>query len=273
MTASLEAAFRLDGRVALVTGAARGLGADMAEVFATAGAAVMLTDNDSAALEKTAEALASNGHRIAHRALDVTSESDWEAAVKATVDELDGLDILVNNAGIESMAYLTDLELAEFRKMQQVNVDGTFLGLKYGLRAMRPGGDAGKGGSIINMSSAAGLFGVAGLGAYCASKGAVRLLTKAAAMECAHLGHGVRVNSIHPAVVDTTDMGRNFINGFYQLGMVDSEAAAHETVGTLLPLGYGRARDVSHAALYLASDASRWTTGTELVVDGGASAD
>jgi 3alpha(or 20beta)-hydroxysteroid dehydrogenase len=152
-----------------------------------------------------------------------------------------------------------------------VNVDGVFLGIKHAIRGMRPGGPAGRGGSVVNLSSVAGLIGMPTLGAYCASKGAVRLLTKAAAVECGRLGYGIRVNSIHPGIVKT-DMGINVLRNFARLGLAPSEEAADALVLSMHPIGYGLPSDVANAALFLASDASRWVTGSEIVTDGGASA-
>ncbi len=133
---------------------------------------------------------------------------------------------------------------------------------------MRPGGVAGNGGAIVNLSSVAGLIGLTALGAYCSSKGAVRLMTKAAATECAKLGYGIRVNSIHPAIVKT-QMGVNVVKGFARMGLAPDEATADAYVESLHPLGYGQPQDIASAVLYLASPASRWMTGSEFVVDGG----
>lgn len=263
--------FRLDDKVALVTGAGRGLGAAIAERLAAAGAAVLVTDIDGEAAERQAQTLRDAGARAIAAGHDVTDEAQWEAAVAEAVATLGGLDVLVNNAGIETMSLLADCSLEEFRNIHRVNVDGVFLGIKYAFRAMRPGGSAGRGGAIVNLSSVAGLTGYAGLGAYCSSKGAVRLLTKAAAMEAGHLDYGIRVNSIHPAVIRTA-MGEDVIKGFARLGLAETEADADALIQTLQPLGYGEPADVSNAVLYLASGAARWITGAELAVDGGATA-
>jgi len=263
--------FRLDGRVALVTGAARGLGAEVAEALASVGAKVMLTDVLVAEGEATAARLSVAGGTVAFLRHDVTQEADWIAAVQATVERFGGLDVVVNNAGIETAAFFADCELTEFRRTMAINVDGVFLGIKHAIRAMRPGGGAGRGGSIINLSSVAGLVGMPTLGAYCASKGAVRIMTKAAAVECARLEYGIRVNSIHPGVVKT-EMGSNVVRNFARLGFAPDEAAADALIASLHPLGYGQPVDIANAVIYLAGDASRWTTGAEIVVDGGATA-
>lgn len=263
--------FALTGKVALVTGAARGLGAETAQTLAQAGAKVVVSDVLIAEAEVTAAAIRAAGGEAIALNHDVTQEADWERVVAATVKTFDSLDILVNNAGIERMALFTEATVEDFRLMHEINVTGVFLGLKHAARAMRPGGAAGKGGSIINLSSVAGLVGMPGLGGYCASKGAVRLMNKAAAIEFARLGYGIRVNSVHPGVV-MTEMGVNVVNGFVKIGMAPDEATANALIESLHPIGYGQPQDVSSAILYLSSDASRWSTGSELVIDGGASA-
>lgn len=269
--ASGPGAFSLAGKVALVTGAGRGIGAEIARTLAAAGAAVMLTDIDPAGVEQGAAQIVSAGGRAASMKQDVTREADWEQVVAQTVARLGGLDVLVNNAGVESMSFVTDTSLDEFRRIMAVNVDGVFLGIKHGVRAMRPGGGAGRGGSIVNLSSAAGFIGFPGLSAYCASKGAVRLLTKATAMECAALKTGIRVNSVHPGIVKT-QMGDSVMGGMVRLGMVPDAATADAAMAMAHPIGTAEPRDVANAVLFLASDASRKTTGSEQMVDSGMTA-
>ncbi|WP_031298025.1 glucose 1-dehydrogenase [Stutzerimonas chloritidismutans] len=265
-------ASRLDGKVALVTGGARGLGAEIADALLQMGASVMISDVlDKVGAATAAHLEAKAPGRITFLHQDVTREAEWEAAVAGTVEYFGGLDVLVNNAGIETAALLADCELADFQRTMSINVDGVFLGIKHGIRAMRPDGVAGKGGSIINLSSVAGLVGMPTLGAYCASKGAVRLLNKAAAVECGKLGYGIRVNSIHPGIIKTA-MGINVVRSFARLGMAADEAAADAMVESMHPIGYGQPSDVANAVLFLAGEASRWVTGTEIVTDGGASA-
>src|SRR5579885_3386347 len=209
-------AFRLDGKVALVTGAARGIGAAIATALAASGAAVLVTDVLESEGRQTVQSIRDAGGRAEFFKHDVTDEAQWEAAVASAVKQLGGLDVLVNNAGIETAAFLTQCSLGDFKRVMDVNVNGVFLGVKHAARAMAPGGAAGKGGAIVNLSSVAGLIGTSGHIAYHTSKGAVRLLTKAAAIECAQLGTGIRVNSVHPAIVQT-DMGTNFIRHFVDL--------------------------------------------------------
>jgi 3alpha(or 20beta)-hydroxysteroid dehydrogenase len=263
---------RLDGKIALVTGGARGLGAEIADALLQLGASVMITDVlDEVGAGTTATLDAKAPGRVAYLHHDVTKEAEWEAAVAATVKRFGGLDILVNNAGIETAAFFADCELADFQRTMAINVDGVFLGIKHAIRAMRPGGAAGKGGSIVNLSSVAGLVGLPTLGAYCASKAAVRVMNKAAAVECGRLGYGIRVNSVHPGIVKT-EMGVNVVKNFARLGMVPDEASADAMIESMHPIGYGKPSDVASAVLYLASDAARWTTGAEIVIDGGATA-
>ena len=158
--------------------------------------------------------------------------------------------------------------LEEFNRTINVNVNGTFLGVKHAIRAMKPGGISGRGGSIVNLSSGAGLKGTLALGAYCTSKGAVRLLTKAAAVECGRLNYGIRVNSIHPGVIKT-EMGIKTLQDYVKLGLMPSEEAAEAAfVGAHL-LGFGRPQDIANGVCYLASNAAQWVTGIELSIDGG----
>lgn len=265
-------ATRLDGKVALVTGGARGLGAEIAEALLQMGASVMITDILDQAGTATAATLAEKAPgRVEFRRHDVTLEPDWEVAVAATLKRFGGLDVLVNNAGILIPALFADCELDVFRRHMAINVDGVFLGLKHAIRAMRPGGPAGKGGAIVSLSSASGIVGAPLLGAYCASKGAVRNMSKAAAVECGRLGYGIRVNTVHPGLV-ANDMGLELIKDFVKMGLAPDEESATAFAESVHPIGFGQPSDVAKAVLYLASDAARWTTGAELVIDGGQTA-
>ncbi len=257
--------FRVDGKVALVTGGARGLGAVIAETLVEAGAKVVVTDVLSDEGAKTVARLGDNALFVR---LDVTQEAEWEAAIATTLKHFGRLDILVNNAGIEITRLFADITLEEFNKTMSVNSTGTFLGIKHAIRTMRPGGASGHGGSIVNVSSVSGLMGSVGLGSYCASKGSVRLMTKAAAVECARLNYGIRVNSVHPAVVKT-DMGTALINDYVRMGMFPDAASAEKAFVNAQPLGLGLPQDIANGVCYLASEATRWMTGTELVLDGG----
>ena len=264
-------AFRVDGKAALVTGGARGIGAEVAAALARCGAAVLITDVLEDAGKSTVENIRESGGRAEFLAHDVTSEAQWEAATSAMTRLFDGYDILVNNAGIETAALASQCTLEDFKRVQDVNVNGVFLGVKHAVRAMSPGGPAGKGGSIVNLSSVAGIIGTPAHIAYHSSKGAVRLLTKGAAIECAALKSGIRINSIHPGIVNTA-MGDSFVKHYVDLGLAPDLAAAQENIQSLHPMGYGEVEDVACAVLYLASEAARWVNGSELVVDGGLTA-
>lgn len=256
--------FRLDGKAALVTGGARGIGAAVAEALTQVGASVLVTDVLEADGKATVERLRKGGAKAEFMRHDVTDEAQWEAATAAMGKHFGRYDILVNNAGIETAALLANCEASDFRRVLDINVTGVFLGLKHAIRAMNGKG----GGSVINMSSVAGLIGTPAHAAYHASKGGVRLLTKAAGVEFAALQSGVRVNSVHPAIVKT-QMGEHFLQGFVDLGLAPDIEAARASVGAAHPMGFGEVQDVAAAVLFLASDAARWINGAELVVDGG----
>ena len=250
----------LDGRVALVTGAGRGIGAACARGLAAAGARVIcsdLTAPDDLAAELGGLSLAQ----------DVTDEGDWENAMAFARGEGGGLDILVNNAGLFLMKPLTETSLADWRRIHSVNVEGVFLGCRAAIPLLAErAGKWGGGTSIINLSSIAGLVGSAGAVCYNASKGAVRLLTKGLAMELA--GVGVRVNSVHPGVIDTA-MGDEVVAGFSgAAGIGDNEARTQ--LAARHPLGrMGAPNNIADAVVFLASDRAAFMTGSEVVVDGG----
>lgn len=261
--------FDLTGRKALVTGGARGLGAGMAEALARAGASVMIADLLDQEGEQTAEALRSSGAQASFVHLDVTDDASWEAAVSKTVADLGGLDVLVNNAGVEISSLVVDLDSADLRSMLDVNVLGTALGVKHGLRAMRPGGSAGAGGSIVNISSVAATIPFPGISGYSATKSAVDRLTRVAAMESGKLGYGVRINCVYPGLVPT-QMGAKLADDMAALGLWPSAEAAVGDVIALTPLGrLGEVSDMADAVVFLASDAARFITGAGLPVDGG----
>ena len=248
---------QLDGKVGIITGAASGIGAACARVLAREGAKLVLTDLDQAGGERVAAE--TGGVFVRH---DVTDEATWPSVVATAEQRFGGLHILVANAGIGIMGPAIDMSLADWRRQMAVNVDGVFLTVKYGIPAMRRSG----GGSIVMMSSVAGLRGSAGLACYSATKGAVRLFAKSMALECAQARDRIRVNSVHPGVIDTPIWGKLPPGANAPL---DAKAIAANVV----PIGEaGTAEDIANGVLYLASDASRHVTGSELVIDGGMTA-
>ncbi len=261
--------FDLHGRKALVTGGARGLGAGMAEALARAGAAVAIADIREDLGSATAKELAKSGATARFVHLDVTDEGAWEAAIAQTIEELGGLDIVVNDAGVEISELFIDLTPQSIRKMLEVNILGTALGIKHAFRAMRPGGAAGKGGVVINVSSVAATIAFPGIAGYSATKSAVDRLTRIAAQESGKLGYGVRVNCIYPGLVPT-EMGTQLAVDMATLGLFPSPEAAAGAIIDLTPLGrLGEVADMADAVVFLASDAARFITGIGLPVDGG----
>jgi 3alpha(or 20beta)-hydroxysteroid dehydrogenase len=261
--------FSLAGRKALVTGAARGIGAGIAKALADAGAAVMVSDVMADLGRDTAQTLGAGGATVRFTPLDVTSDAGWEAAVAATVAELGGFDILVNNAGIEITSLVTEVNADDLRRMFDVNVVGTMLGMKHALRAMRPGGAAGQGGSVLNIASVAATIAFPAIAGYSASKSAVDRATRIAAVESGKLGYGVRVNCLYPGLVPT-DMGMKLAADIVAAGLAPSiEAAVGDVIGQT-PLGrLGEIGDMADAAVFMCSDAARFITGVGLPVDGG----
>lgn len=255
----------LTGRTVLVTGGAQGLGAGMAEALADAGASVVIADVQTDVGEKLAATLP----RARFVRLDVTSDSDWATAVEQVVAENGGLDVVVNNAGVEVTELIVDTDAESWRRMLDVNVIGTALGLKHAFRAMRPGGAAGKGGSVVNIASVAAAIAFPGIGGYSATKSAIDRLTKVAAMESGKLGYGVRVNCVLPGLVPT-EMGMKLAVETSALGLFESPEAAVGAVVELTPSGrLGEVADMADAVVFLASDQSRFVNGVGLRVDGG----
>jgi 3alpha(or 20beta)-hydroxysteroid dehydrogenase len=256
----------LNGRKALVTGAAQGLGEGMARALAAAGAKVAVADLQDDLGPKVAESLG-QGHGFVH--LDVTDDAGWEAAVGQATDLLGGLDILVNNAGVEITSLLIDLDAAAARTQLEVNILGTALGIKHAFRTMRPGGSAGSGGVIINVASVAATIAFPGIGVYSATKSGVDRLTRVAAAESGRLGYGVRVNCIYPGLVPTA-MGAGLANDVARLGLFASPEEAVGAVVGLTPSGrLGEVADMATAVVFLASDAAAFINGVGLPVDGG----
>ncbi|WP_410656993.1 SDR family NAD(P)-dependent oxidoreductase [Amycolatopsis sp. lyj-112] len=261
--------YDLSGRKALVTGGAQGLGAGMAEALAEAGASVVIGDVQHDLGRATADAIKQKGATASFVQLDVTDEQSWQQAITATIGELGGLDIVVNNAGVEITGLVAELDPADVRKMLEVNVLGTALGVKHAFRAMRPGGPAGTGGAVVNISSVAATIAFPGIAGYSATKSAVDRLTRVAAMESGKLGYGVRVNCVYPGLVPT-QMGNQLAQDVVEVGLFPSVEEAIGAVIAQTPAGrLGEVADMADAVVFLASDAARFITGAGLPVDGG----
>jgi NAD(P)-dependent dehydrogenase (short-subunit alcohol dehydrogenase family) len=263
---------RVQGKIALVTGGASGIGRACALLLAKEGAVVIVSDiQDDQGKDTIAKIKQSNADAVfLHH--DVTDEGGWIGIITEIKSRFGRLDILVNNAGIAIARPVTEMSLEDWRRQQAVNLDGVFLGTKHALPLMRASG----GGSIVNISSLAGLKGAAGLAGYCATKGGVRLFTKAVAMECAAARDRVRVNSVHPGIIETpiwggiaAGMSSEVIGAAPgRANMPDLDALSSMVVPTGVK---GVPEDIAEGVLYLASDASGYVTGTELVIDGGMS--
>jgi NAD(P)-dependent dehydrogenase (short-subunit alcohol dehydrogenase family) len=245
---------QVEGKVAIVTGGASGIGAACAETLARAGARVVVSDVDDAGGTALADRITRGGGKAVYRSHDVTSEAGWPALI-AAAEALGGLHIMVANAGITQSALVVDLSFEEWRRQIAINLDGVFLSVKHAIPAMRRSG----GGSIVILSSVAGLRGSVGSSAYCASKGGVRLFAKAVAMECAWARDNIRVNTVHPGIIETPLWGKL------------RTAIDPRTLGrAVVPIGRaGTTQDVANGVLFLSSDASSYMTGTEFVIDGG----
>lgn len=262
---------RVQGKVALVTGGASGIGRACALLLGKEDATVIVTDVQDDMGQDTARKINQDGGDAMYLNHNVTDEDAWIRVIGEIRSCYGKLHVLVNNAGIAVAGPVTDMSLADWRRQQAINLDGVFLGTKHALPLMRESG----GGSIINMSSLAGLKGSAGLAGYCATKGGVRLFTKAVAMECAAAKDKIRVNSVHPGIIETP-----IWSGIAE-GMPGEVNAAHSRANApdldalssmIVPMGVkGLPEDIAEGVLYLASDASRYVTGTELVIDGGLS--
>lgn len=243
---------RVEGKVALITGAAAGLGYADAELLASEGAAVILTDIDEAGVEAAAASIRETGGKASFLRQDVSSEEQWQEVIDHIRAEHGRLDVLVNNAGIVLMAGPEDCTVESFRKQNAVMSEGVFLGCKHALPLMHESG----GGSIINMSSIASHLGYPIFFAYSAAKGAVRSMTKAIAVHCQMNGYNIRVNSLHPGAIDTPMVERTRA----ELGIENKEDISPV-------VGIGDPRDVANVVLFLASDESRFVNGSEILID------
>jgi 3(or 17)beta-hydroxysteroid dehydrogenase len=249
---------RVDGKIALITGGASGIGLATAGLLADEGAKVVLTDVD----EPEAGAAVAAAQRGRFYKLDVTRETEWIAVTDAVVSEFSRLDILVNSAGVSLLKDIETTTVDEWRRLMAVNLDGTFLGCKHAIRVMKERG----GGSIVNMSSVAGLVGAANLAAYSASKGGVRLLTKSVALHCARKSYNIRCNSVHPSFVETP-MLQSMLAAARNPQKLEANFASAAPLGRL-----AKPIEIARTILFLASDEAAFTTGAELAVDGGLTA-
>jgi 3(or 17)beta-hydroxysteroid dehydrogenase len=249
----MQAAGRVQDKVAVVTGAASGIGLAIAQLFAAQGAHVVLTDIDAVAVASKITTLSTDCEHLG-QTHDVSNEPDWERVLDAAIAKFGRIDILVNNAGIAAEGAIEDVTLEAWRRVMSVNLDGTFLGCKHAVRRMKQ--NVG-GGAIVNMSSVGALKASLTGPAYGASKAGVWNLSRTVALYCARNGYNIRCNSLHPGLTQTPMMDRASPE------MIDRLKAG-------IPLGrLAESVDIAQAALYLASDEARYTTGTSLVVDGG----
>jgi 3(or 17)beta-hydroxysteroid dehydrogenase len=246
---------RVQDKIALITGAASGIGCATAQLLLDEGARIVLTDLDKPPLQSE------RAHTSSY-ALDVTRQDQWIAVTDAVIEEFGRLDILVNCAGVALLKDIEATTLEEWRRLMAVNLDGTFLGCKHAVRVMKDRG----GGSIVNLSSVAGIVGAGNLAAYSASKGGVRALTKSVALHCARKGYNIRCNSVHPSFAETPMLQS-------MLAAARNPQKLHSSFENAAPLGrLAQPIEIARTILFLASEESAFTTGAELVVDGGLTA-
>jgi 3(or 17)beta-hydroxysteroid dehydrogenase len=255
---------RVENKVVLISGGASGIGAATARLVVAEGGKAVLADRDAATGEALARELGKSAKFVA---LDVTDEPAWQQAIAATVETFGGLHGLLNAAGVGVRNSIEDCTLEEYRRVNDVNSMGTFLGCKHAIPAMaRTIREHGGSGSIVNISSVLGLRGSSYAMAYCASKGAVRALTKNVALHCAQLKYGIRCNSVHPGYIDTPMIAP-------RLSATVDNMTGRQWLEALHPLGrLGQAEEVAHMILFLLSDESGFSTGSEFVCDGGLTA-
>ncbi|MEH6557050.1 MAG: glucose 1-dehydrogenase [Oceanicoccus sp.] len=257
---------RVEGKVTLVTGGASGIGRGCAQRLAEEGAIVIVTDVQADLGQETVSTIEAAGGKSEFLVHDVTDELQWQHVIETIANKYSRLDILVNNAGIAIGGSIVDMTLEDWQRQQAINLDGVFLGVKHAIPLMRDSG----GGSIINMSSVAGLKGSANLAAYNATKGGVRLFTKGVALECAQSHWNIRVNSVHPGIIDTpiwSKVNPEFMSEGQNAVDVDGMVEVAVPTGVL-----GQPLDIANGVLFLASDESQYVSGTELVIDAALSA-
>lgn len=258
---------RVKDKVCVVTGAAKGIGESAARLLAREGGRIVLTDVDEAGCRAVAADIVAAGGTAIALTHDVRDEAAWEAVMARTLAEFGRVDVVVNNAGVGGRGAPDEQTLEAWRALMAINLDGVMLGTKHAIRAMKrnngAAGNDGRGGSIINLSSIEGLIGDADLGAYNASKGAVTIYSRSTALWCAREGTGIRVNSVHPGYIWTP-----LVQG--GVGRAPDPAAAKARLESLHPVGrLGEADDIGWGIVYLASDESKFMTGSALVIDGG----
>jgi len=242
---------RLTGKVAIITGAANGMGASEAKLFAQEGAKVVATDINDNVLNEVIKEIKENGGDAIGLKHNVTSEDEWKQVIQEAVTHYGKIDVLVNNAGVSSPKTIAQMEMDEWNKVMDINLNGCVIGMKYVIPEMQKAG----GGSLINISSIGGIVGMAGSSPYTAAKGALRSLSKSAAVEYGK--DKIRVNSVHPGIIETPMTADSF-----------EDATPYYQTFTQLPY-FGNPEDVAYGVLFLASDESRFMTGAELVIDGG----
>ena len=265
----MKPTIHVQDKVALITGAATGIGAATAQILAKNGATVIIGDISDEAGQAKAEQIVNAGGVAEYMTLDVTNEKQWKQVIATIVERHGSLDVLVNNAGIIKHTNLLNITLEEWRFVNAVCMEGVFLGTKHAVDVMRPEGSSGRGGSIINLSSVGGVKGAPDLSSYCAAKGGVRNFTKAIAVECGAYGHNVRVNSVHPGNCLTEMLKQEFID-MVENGEAESIEAAMKFYMDMQVLpDIGTPEDMGAAILFLASDASKFVTGAEFHIDGG----
>jgi 3(or 17)beta-hydroxysteroid dehydrogenase len=248
---------RVEGKVAIITGAASGVGAEDARVLAREGAKVVVTDVNEAEGRKVAAAIGESALFVRH---DIASEDDWRSVIGQAEERFGGVDILVNNAAILLYGNIEDTDLATWQKIQRVNSDGYFLGCHYGLQAMKKRGA----GSIVNMSSMAGIGGVSSFCAYSASKGAVAALTRSVAAHCRMSLYKIRCNSIHPDGIATP-----MVTGLHQSMPQGKRSAVRMMDPKQMQARFAQPADIANLVLFLASDESRFVNGAEYRIDNG----
>jgi NAD(P)-dependent dehydrogenase (short-subunit alcohol dehydrogenase family) len=252
---------RVEGKVALITGGASGLGESAALLMAQEGARIVIADINETKSRALVERIGKAAYFVK---LDVTQEEQWIVAIAETVRHFGALHVLVNSAGIGLTKTVEELTFEEWRKVHSIDLDSVFLGCKYGVGEIKKH-TATLGGSIINISSIAGIIAGANMAAYNSAKAGVRLLSKSVALHCAKSGYNIRCNSVHPTFIDTPILDRH-------RKRFGAEVMAQK-FGRQVPIGrLGRPNEVGYGILYLASDESSFTTGSELIIDGGISA-